>query len=109
MADFGSLFQDMTNQIGAYAQKTIPEHVTQAMDDATKFLNKTKSKLQEWALAVEQGKMSVEDVEWLLGSEKDLAEMNALKQKGLTKIKADEFKNQMVNIVVNTISKAVPK
>lgn len=77
------------------------------ISDSTSFLNQTKDDLQKWATQFEQGEIDADDLEWLLDMKKDVAEMQALKHKGIAKIRLEQLQNQMLSIVTSAISSAV--
>jgi hypothetical protein len=50
-----------------------------------------------------EGKLTTEEFEWLVNSQKDLIQMAALKQAGLAAIRIDQFKASLLNMVVDTV------
>lgn len=100
-------FQDILNtlkdEVGKLAVATFKDYKNEATADALELLNEIKGNLQTWTFQVAEGKLSKEDFEFLVLAQKELAEMRALKQAGLAMIKADEFKNSLLNLVSNTI------
>jgi hypothetical protein len=51
--------------------------------------------------------IDADDLEWLLDMKKDVAEMQALKRKGIAKIRTEELQKQMLAIVTTAISSAI--
>ena len=51
--------------------------------------------------------LTTKDFEWLVNSEKDTFKMAALEQSGLAIIRIDQFKNSVLNLVVDTVFKMI--
>ena len=47
------------------------------------------------------------DFEWLVNSEKDSFKMAALEEAGLALIRIDQFRNSVLNMIVDTVFKMV--
>jgi hypothetical protein len=99
--------KDILGKCGDAAKTMAAKEAKAFLSDATAFLNKTKDDLQKWALQFEQGEIDADDLEWLIDMKKDLAEMQALKRKGIARIRTEELQNQMLSIVTTAISSAV--
>jgi hypothetical protein len=89
----------------AYAAERWEDFKDEAIEDGEAFLSEAKDDLQRWTKALGNGDLSKDDFEWLVESKKDLFELHALKQKGLTKIKISKFINGVVDLIVNTAFK----
>ena len=100
-------FQDILNTLkdeaGKLAVATFKDYKNEATADALEVLNQIKNNLQTWTFQLSEGKLSKADFEFLVLAQKELGEMNALKQAGIALIKADEFKTSLLNLVSNTI------
>src|ERR1035437_5224944 len=62
-----------------------------AIDDAEKFLTGIKDNVQRWISLLAEGKLTSDDLLWLIKGKRDHAELLFLKQKGLTKPDLDRF------------------
>ena len=62
-----------------------------AVDDAKKFLAEVKDDVQRWISLLAEGKLTSDDLLWLIKGKRDQAELLFLKQKGLTKPDLDKF------------------
>ncbi|HLW08183.1 MAG TPA: hypothetical protein VKY45_11540 [Marinilabiliaceae bacterium] len=85
------------------ALSTVKNYKTEAKRDALNLLEEMKGNLKTWTLQLAEGKLSKEDFEYLVLGQKEVIEMNALKQAGLSLVKADEFKNKLLNLVIKTV------
>ncbi len=106
--EFAKVFDELKEQISSAAASIFPNHKEVAVKDADVFLNTSKQKLQTWAEAVAAGEMTAADLEWLLKSQQSLKEMKGLYDKGLARIKIDEFQNQILSAVTSVLSKLKP-
>lgn len=106
MADinFQGVMDTLKDEVVNLALATFKDYKTQAKADALQLLNDMKENLRSWTLQLAQGKLSKADFEFLVLGQKELVEMNALRQAGMALIKADEFKNSLFNLITNTIT-----
>ncbi len=77
------------------------------VDDGQAFAQKCREDLERWTTQLAEGSLSKEDFAYLVKAKKDLAEMEALKQKGLAKAKIDKLKAAVVNSVVGSTLKVL--
>jgi hypothetical protein len=101
--DFKAIFEQLKKDVEALAESTLKNYVSKAKTDAQTMLNQMKDKLQRWTTLLIEGKLTTEDFEWLVNSQKDLIQMAALKQAGLAAIRIDQFKASLLNLVVDTV------
>ena len=95
--DLNALVGNLKNDVTALALSSIQNYAAEAKADGLKFVESIKTDLKTWATEFAEGKMSKEDVEFLVLAKKELIEMNALKQAGLGLIKIDAFRNSLLN------------
>ena len=57
-----------------------------------------------WIDQLSKGEITLDDFEFLLKGQKDLAKMNALKQKGLGIVQINKFKSALIDIVRDAVS-----
>ena len=97
--DFLKLFKSELIDIAKSAGEDIKEEL---LDDGQAFVQKTKADLQRWTALVAAGDLSQEEFEYLLQAKKDLAVMEALKQKGLAQARIDKLKEAVIGAVVGS-------
>lgn len=73
------------------------------IEAGSEFAGNTRDDLERWAGQLAEGKLSKEDFKYLLKSRKDLTELEALKQKGLTQVRIDELKDAVVDTIIGAI------
>jgi hypothetical protein len=101
--DFQGVLDKLKDEVTNLALSTVKKYKNEAKADALNLLEEMKENLKTWTLLLAEGKLSKKDYEYLVLGQKELIEMNALKQAGLSLIKADEFKNNLLNLVINTV------
>lgn len=101
--DFAELFDNVKEQVVTLASLSLVKYEKEAKKDALLFLIEIKEKLARWTFLLADHQLTTEDFEWLINSQKQLLEMNALSQAGLAAIRVDQFKNSVLNLVVDTV------
>lgn len=107
MVDFNEIFEEIKKSIALLISNTLQDFKKNAEKDVNDFYEKSKEKLQRWTKSLTDGGLTKEDFEFLVKSQKDLLELSALKQAGLAEIRLDKFKNDVLNVVINTIFKLI--
>ena len=105
--DLDSIFQttlDGSKELGKTLFKNFAE---QAAADTRDFLQRARAGIARAIALHAEGKIDDEDLEDLIVGKKSLAEMHALKQKGLASAAIDTFTNGVLNILVNAVFAAV--
>ncbi len=101
--NFQKIFKGLEDEAIKLAIAGFTQYKDQAKTDAVNLMESLKVNLENWTIQLAEGKLSKDDFEFLVLAQKELIEMNALKQAGLALIKADEFKNSLLNLVVKTV------
>lgn len=105
MPDIDEFFNALKDEITELAETHLEEMREAAIQDGTAFLQRTRDDLKRWAHLLEKGEMSREEFESLVRGQKDLAEMEALKQAGLAAVRAERFRNALIDRIVGTASR----
>jgi hypothetical protein len=100
--DFEELLQQLKSGIASLARLTIRDYVNYAKQDGDRILEEMKEKLKRWTQKLAEGHLSKEDFLWLVASQKDLIEMNSLKQAGLAAIRVEQFRSSVINLIIDT-------
>ena len=101
--DFNAIFPQLIHGAIGLAKTTLSNYVTDAKTDAQNMLTAMKEKLQRWTLLLMDKKLTTEDFEWLVNSQKDLVAMACLKEAGLAAIRIDQFQASLMNLIVDTV------
>lgn len=75
--------------------------------DLNKFLSESEEKLKRWSVLLLEGKITKEEFEWLVKSQKDILLLTSLKEAGISKIKLSNFKNQVISTIIKTVLTSV--
>ncbi|CAM1349281.1 MULTISPECIES: hypothetical protein [Tenacibaculum] len=101
--DFEKILQELKKSLVSLFSEKFGEFSQESKKDIELFLNESKDKLERWTSLLAQGKLTLEDFEWLVESQKDLFKMKTLQAVGISKISLGHFKNKVVKTIVDTI------
>ena len=107
MANIDKILKDAGNQIAELAEQLFKQFTQQAIADAKDFLNEARDDLKRWVGELEREEIDKSDFESLVRGQKDVAEMQALKQAGLAQVSIDTFTNGVLDIVINAAFAAI--
>ena len=107
MSDFENTFSELKSGIASLILGTVKKRSEEALESGKNYLESLKDDLKIWSEQVLSGELSPEDVEWLVNSKKDLADMILLKEKGLSLAAIDHFKNQLSKLLVGAVTKGL--
>ena len=100
MPTFNDFVSTLKNDLLDFAKINYEEYKDELLKDGTLFIEKAKADLERWTDGLASGALSKEDFEFLLKGKKDLAQMEALKQLGLSKIRITKITNGIIDVVV---------
>ncbi len=103
-----TLFTELKQNILTLAKASFVSFSKEAEADALSLWESMKDNLQRWTVLLAQGTLTLEDFELLVTAQKDLVEMTALQKAGLAAIKAEQFRNSVINLITDTIFSAIP-
>ena len=101
--DFQAVLATLREGVTSLATNTVQNYVNEAKTDGLNLVESLKTDIQTWGQELAEGKISALDVEFLIMAQKELIEMNALKQAGLGLIKVNEFKNNVLQLVIKAV------
>jgi len=105
MPTFNDFVSTLKNDLLDFAKINYEEYKDELLKDGTLFIEKAKADLERWTDGLASGALSKEDFEFLLKGKKDLAQMEALKQLGLSKIRITKITNGIIDVVVGSAFK----
>ena len=105
MPDVDAFLDALKDEITDLAETHLEELQEAAREDGVAFLNQTQDDLKRWGRLMAQGELSREEFESLVRGQKDLAEMEALKQAGLAAVRAEQFRDALLDRIVGTASR----
>src|SRR5882672_2087779 len=101
--NFANVLKALKSGIVDLAEKDLKDFVTAATKDGKAILNAMKDDLKRWTQLLADGELSKDDFADLVLGQKDNLEMVALKQAGLAEITVDQFKNDLFDLITNTV------
>ena len=105
MPTFNDFLSTLKQDLLDFAKTNLNEYKDELLKDGNAFIDKTKTDLKRWADGLVQGTLSQKDFEFLVKGKKDLAQMEALKQVGLSKIRINKIVDGVLGIVVGSAVK----
>jgi hypothetical protein len=100
--DFQTLFDQLKKEVSKLAVSSVQKFKNEAETDAQNLLENLKQNLKAWSFQLASGEISKDDFEFLVMGQKELIEMNILKQKGMALIELDKLKISLIKQIVNT-------
>lgn len=101
--DYQAVLVTLKDGVTNLATTNVQNYLNEAKTDGLKLVDSLKADIQSWGQELAAGKMSANDVEFLVMAKKEVIQMNALKQVGLGQVKVDEFKNSILHLIVKTL------
>jgi hypothetical protein len=107
MKTFMEFWIQLLLNVESFAAEKWNELKQDAVDDAKKFLTDVKDDVQRWISLLSEGKLTSDDLLWLIKGKRDQAELLFLKQKGLAKPDLDKFFEGLLQTIVSTAFKLI--
>ena len=105
MPTFNEFLSTIKDDLLEFAKENLEEYKDELLKDGNEFVKKAKKDLERWTEGLANGALSKADFEFLLKGKRDLAEMEALKQLGLSKIRVNRITNGVIDVVVGSAVK----
>jgi len=102
MSDFNALFQSLKTAAEEYVVVNVKDHAKSVTTDTRAFLGDSKADLQKYTVQLEQGIITKEKFESLMLDMKDNFKLEAALQSGLSQIRADQIRSQIITIIMET-------
>jgi hypothetical protein len=102
MADFNDYLAALKTELPEFVAYSWKNEKTAALKDAQTFVQQAEADLERWTALLARGDLTRDDFEWLVAGKKDLAELNALKRKGLSRVALERFINGLIDTIVTT-------
>lgn len=101
------LTEELKSKLKTIITKCYKENKTELEKDLNTFLEISKEKLERWMILFSAGNLTEEELEWLLKSQLDLVALQALQTTGISKIKLNEIKNNILKVIFNFILEVI--
>ena len=102
MPNFNDFIDQLKSNLIDHARQFGDDVKDEFVEDGKAFAEEAKEDLKRWTQLVAEDKLTRDDFEFLVKGKKDIAKMEALKQKGLAKARIDKFKDALLGTVVSS-------
>jgi len=101
--DFSNIWEILKQGIAGMAEKDLKEYAAAATSDGYVMVNQMQTDLEGWITELAAESISKSDFADLLAGQKDELKMELLKQAGLSEILIDQFKQDICDLITNTV------
>ena len=102
MKTFVEFWIQLITNIEAFAADKWNELKEEAVEDSKDFLVQVKDDVQRWTTLLVEGKLTSDDLTWLIKGKRNLAELLFLKDKGLAQPDLDKFFEGLLETILKT-------
>ena len=102
MKTFLEFWVQLLLNVESFAEEKWNEIKEEAVEDSKQFLTQVKDDVQRWTTLLIEGKLSSDELSWLIEGKRDLAELLFLKDKGLAKPELDKFFEGLLQTILST-------
>jgi hypothetical protein len=107
MKTFMEFWIQLLLNVESFAADKWNEIKEEAVEDSKEFLEHVKEDVQRWTSLLAEGKLTSDDLTWLIKGKRDLAELLFLKDKGLAKPELDKFFEGLLQTILSTAFKLI--
>jgi hypothetical protein len=108
MVNIDNVLKSIEEQSKSLVEKLFKQYTQQAFTDISDFLRKSKADLERWIQELARGQIDKDEFKSVVQGQLDVAEMRALKQAGLARVRIDIFNSGVLDIVVSAVFAAIP-
>jgi len=107
MKTFMEFWAQLLLNIESFAADKWNDLKQDAVEDSKKFLTDVKYDVQRWISLLAEGKLTTDDLGWLIKGKREVAELLFLKQKGLAQPDLDKFFEGLLETILSTAFKLI--
>jgi hypothetical protein len=97
------LIEELKSKLKTILTKSYKDIKPELEKDLNTFLETSREKLERWIFLLSTGDITEEELEWLLKSQLDLVALQALQTTGISKIKLNILKNNILKTIFKII------
>ena len=101
--DIEKLLKELKAQLLALLEGSFNEFKPELQKEITFFLEQSKEKLVRWTLLLADKSITVDEYKWLIKSQKELLTLKALQTAGISKIRINNLKNNIIQTIIKTV------
>jgi hypothetical protein len=107
MKTFVDFWIQLLTNVESFAADKWNELKDDAVEDSKKFLTEVKDDVQRWISLLAEGKLTTDDLGWLIKGKREVAQLLFLKQKGLAQPDLDKFFEGLLETIISTAFKLI--
>ena len=107
MKTFMEFWIQLLTNVESFAADKWNDLKQDAVEDSKKFLTDVKDDVQRWISLLAEGKLTTDDLRWLIKGKREVAELLFLKQKGLAQPDLDKFFEGLLETIISTAFKLI--
>lgn len=105
--DKDKLIENLKKELKTIIANSYKDIKPQLEKDLAVFFQTSKEKLERWIVLFSDGDLTEEEFEWLLKSQLDLTVLQALQTTGISKIKLNAIKNNIIKMIIQVIASLI--
>lgn len=105
--DKDTLLEELKNRLKIIIANSYKDIKSALEKDLNSFLETSREKLERWILLFSTSALTEEELEWLLKSQLDLVALQALQSTGISKIRLNTLKNNILKTIFKVIIELV--
>ncbi|BFM41737.1 hypothetical protein CFS9_03780 [Flavobacterium sp. CFS9] len=98
-----SLLDQLKSKLKIIITESYKDNKFELEKDLNTFLETSGEKLERWLFLLSSGNLTEEDLEWLLKSQFHLMEFQMLQTTGISKIKLNAIKNNILKMIFKVL------
>jgi hypothetical protein len=107
MKTFVDFWIQLITNVESFAEEKWNEIKEEAVEDSKDFLTSVKDDVQRWISLLAEGKLTTDDLGWLIKGKREVAQLLFLKQKGLAQPDLDKFFEGLLETIISTAFKLI--
>jgi hypothetical protein len=105
--DNDTLLEELKSRLKIIIANSYKDIKPELEKDLNAFLETSREKLERWILLFSTSALTEEELEWLLKSQLDLVSLQALQTTGISKIRLNTLKNNILKTIFKVIIELV--
>jgi len=107
MIDFNQFLNTLKSGLTDIGNEFGRDYIDDIVSDGTDFAIRRKENLERRAVLLAEGKLTEDEFNWLLRSDKNLLEMKAVKKRGLSVVQMNKIQDAIIGTVSGSLLKSI--
>ena len=105
--DFESILNTIKTGIINIGKTSLANYLPQVTADAGSITNAIKADVQNWTSQLANNEITSANLKFLIAADEEYLKVAALTEVGLAQIQLDQFKQDVCNLIVGTLTAAI--